>query len=169
MFGCVPTLFQGSADRVLIYLTLYISECLKKLQKVFSVCDLGQTNTSPVYGGALTGDIYLLPPPPPLSLSSVLTRLMHRSRLRHWLCQVSPYLEIPAFPSMPSSANQPPGQKQVCVCVCVCVRANTRRLRVCTMCGCAHLFRPDEGLFHSAETRTRRKVGRESLWPGAQT
>ena len=29
-----PAVFQGSADRVLIYLTLYISECLKKLQKV---------------------------------------------------------------------------------------------------------------------------------------
>lgn len=27
---------QGAADRVLIYLTLYISECLKKLQKVYT-------------------------------------------------------------------------------------------------------------------------------------
>ena len=27
---------QGPADRVLIYLTLYISECLKKLQKVYT-------------------------------------------------------------------------------------------------------------------------------------
>lgn len=27
-------IFQSQADRVLIYLTLYISECLKKLQRV---------------------------------------------------------------------------------------------------------------------------------------
>lgn len=30
----IITIFQSPADRVLIYLTLYISECLKKLQKV---------------------------------------------------------------------------------------------------------------------------------------
>lgn len=32
--------WQGSADRVLIYLTLYISECLKKLQRVSFISDL---------------------------------------------------------------------------------------------------------------------------------
>ena len=37
--NCIPNsttvnFLQGDADRVLIYLTLYISECLKKLQKV---------------------------------------------------------------------------------------------------------------------------------------
>lgn len=33
-------LFQSPADRVLIYLTLYISECLKKLQRVNKVITL---------------------------------------------------------------------------------------------------------------------------------
>lgn len=33
-------LFQSPADRVLIYLTLYISECLKKLQRVNEVITL---------------------------------------------------------------------------------------------------------------------------------
>ena len=28
---------KGAADRTLIYLTFYISECLRKLQKVFGV------------------------------------------------------------------------------------------------------------------------------------
>lgn len=37
--GCTSSLkpvlfFQNEADRTLIYVTLYISECLKKLQKV---------------------------------------------------------------------------------------------------------------------------------------
>lgn len=65
---------QGAADRVLIYLTLYISECLKKLQKVCVVqrahrvakaarCILGCTDV--VLDLFMVG--YLLPPllPPP--------------------------------------------------------------------------------------------------------
>ena len=119
---------QGAADRVLIYLTLYISECLKKLQKVCVVqrahrvakaarCILGCTDV--VLDLFMVG--YLLPPLLPLSphphththTYSVPLRMMLKSLLPRWQSAVLTYLVILAFPSMPLWPNQATGQKQV--------------------------------------------------------
>ena len=122
----LPSNLQGAADRVLIYLTLYISECLKKLQKVCVVPRMHQ-----VAKGArciLVVRIWYLihssydacpplsPPPPPHTHThtySAPLRMMLKSRSPRWQSPVLIYLAILGFPSMPSWPNQATGQKQV--------------------------------------------------------
>ena len=94
---------QGSADRVLIYLTLYISECLKKLQKVSWVyvhctcisvfaIDFCVSSFLPycvcIHVQLPQGFYFQMCS----SSLSALTGLMLRSPSQHWLCRVSLFL-----------------------------------------------------------------------------